>query len=155
MKRFHWSLHRVLDVTEKREKAVRAELFALVGRIARLQDDIARRGETLRRLLADLGAMEFQEQLLKRDVFLRCLANEQRTLASMRTRLGAMLEQREEATRRLVEVSTRKETLQRLEDEARKRHDSLMNQRDQSELDEAFQVGFARRVQDRLTVRTA
>ena len=56
MKRFHWRLQRLLDVTIQREKALRSELFAMSRKIAFAHQEIFRRQATLRAALSDLSS---------------------------------------------------------------------------------------------------
>ena len=68
MKRFRWSLQRLLDVTVQRERALRAELVALSGRISRLREEILRRRAVLRTLLEELGRQDIERRIRNQEV---------------------------------------------------------------------------------------
>lgn len=152
---FHWSLQKVLDVTETRELAVKAELFHLARRIARGEEEIHRRRAMLRLLLADLATAPLPERLAKRDVLMRCRKAEESAVRNLQEQVDAWRQQREERTADLVKLTAKKDTLNRMRQEARQAYQRQLDVREQQRADEVFQMTFARRTRQLLRRRSA
>jgi hypothetical protein len=145
VKRFSWRLQRVLDVTEQRERLMEAELLALAQRVVLARQGILARQALVRMLLADLGRRPLADRLAEQTLVLECARTEQRTLDDLRAKLKDLEDERQRATERLMEVRTRRRMLERLRDEARRRHDKEMDRLEQAALDEAAHLAHARR----------
>lgn len=150
MKRFRWRLQRVLDITAKREQALRLELFALARALVRVRQEIVARQAAVRTLLADLGRRTLVERLAEQTVVLACAAAEERILRGLRRRVADLEAQRAEKTRRFRQVRATRQTLERLREEARHRYLREMAAREQAQFDEVSHIAFARRERPRM-----
>lgn len=142
---FRWPLQKVLDVTETRELAIKAELFRLARDIARLEEDIHRRRDLLRALLTDLASAPPAEQLARRDVLLRCREAEEKTVRRLQEQLEERRRRREERTADLMKLSAKKDTLNKMLQKARREYSRRLDLREQQRANEVFQMTFVRR----------
>lgn len=152
MKRFKWSLQRLLNVTIQRERALRTELFDLSRKIARVHQEIFRRQAILRAALADLSGEKLQKRIPKQQVFMKCSKDTHKILDQLKTRLRLLENQRTETTARFMKIRASRETLERLREEARQQHIRQELKLEQKMLDEGAQVAFAR---DKIHARIA
>jgi len=152
---FQWSLQKVLDVAEKRELAIKAELFRLARHIARGEEEIHRRRTMLRLLLADLAATPLPERLARRDMLMRCRKAEEKAVRRLQEQVDDWQEQRETRTADLVKITAKKDALNRMRREARQAYQRHLDLREQQRADEVFQMTFARRGQESFQRRSA
>jgi flagellar export protein FliJ len=146
MKRFRWSLQRLLDVTVQRERALRAELVALSGRISRLREEILRRRAVLRTLLEELGRQDIERRIRNQEVFMTFSAAEERRIRRLNENLKELESQRAQKTAQLLKTRTSRKTLERLREEAYQRYVKEARRIEQKQLDESGNVAFARRL---------
>jgi flagellar biosynthesis chaperone FliJ len=142
-------LQRYLDVTDKRELAVKAELFSLCGQIAERQSELARRKRMMRDLLGDLRSRKLQDRLMLQESLMASLHTEQQRLDHLQEQIAQLEEQRDEKIRQLAELTGRKDGLNRLREEACDAYRRDLDRRQQASLDELFQINFARRLTHR------
>ncbi len=145
MKRFKWPLQRLLDVTLQRERALRAELFALARRLARLRQEIAVVAADIRAMLAEIGKGGIDRRIARQEVFMAAVANDERRIAKLDGRLTETRAARDEKTQRFLKTKASREMLQRLAHEARVRYMKELDRLEQKETDESAVVGFVRR----------
>jgi flagellar biosynthesis chaperone FliJ len=152
---FHWSLQKVLDVAEKRELAIKAELFRLARNIALAEEAIHRRRTMLRLLLADLAATPLPERLAGQDVLMRCRKAEEKAIRRLQEQVDAWQLQREARTAEMVKITAKKDALKRMRQEARRAYQRHLDLREQQRADEVFQMTFARRGRESFQRRSA
>lgn len=152
---FAWSLQKVLDVAEKRELAIQAELFRLSRDIARVEEEIHRRRTMLRRVLADLAETPLEVRLARRDVLMRCRKMEEQAVEQLRTQADTWIERRLARTSDLMKISAQKDTLRRMRQDARGEYQRQLDLREQQRADEVYQMTFARRRQKQLQRQSA
>jgi len=144
MKRFHWPLQRLLDVTYQRERSQKAEVLGLSRRIAQLRQEALVCRATVRRLVAEIAAMEFSERIRRHgEVMKRSDAQEQR-IRRLERRLTELADERRAKTEALVQTRKKREALERLREEARQEHLRDQLRAEQNEFDESAHVGKAR-----------
>jgi flagellar biosynthesis chaperone FliJ len=144
MKRFRWRLQRVLDITEQRERALRAELLALAQAIARVRQEILGRQALVRTILAELAQRSLPERLPEQALVLQCAAAEERILRRLRTRQKDLETQRAAKTEAYLRIRARRETLRRLREEARQKHLREQLLLEQKQFDETAHLAYAR-----------
>jgi flagellar biosynthesis chaperone FliJ len=146
MKRFAWPLQRLLDVTEQRERAQRAEMLALAREMARLRQDAIVHRAGVRALIAELGGMELADRLSRQVDFVRCCQAHDRQIEQLESRIAVLAAQREEMTRVLMKTRKSRETLQRLREEARQEHLREQTRLEQVQFDETAHTAKARKM---------
>jgi len=144
MKRFVWTLQRLLDVTAQRELSLRAELFALARSISGVHREIVFRRSALAGLLADLAGAELGERLARQILFFRQAVVEERRIAALGERLESLRGERTAKTEQFRRTRSRRETLGKLRERARRRHARALAREEQKQLDDSAAVAFAR-----------
>jgi flagellar biosynthesis chaperone FliJ len=145
MMRFRWPLQRLLDVTVQREAALRQELLALSRQMARLRQEIFDRQDMLSTQVAALGLLELPQRIARQEVFLRHAERTQREIECFQAELAAAREQRTKTTRTFIRTRTKRQTLERLREDARVEHLRKQVAEEQKRFDEGFHVAFARK----------
>ena len=144
MKRFHWPLQRLLDVTGQREQVQRAELLAVSRRIARLRQHVLVGRASIRGLIAQLAEAGLPERMRRHDEAMRSAEAHERRIARRVASLAALADERAARTRELLKTRKKRETLERLREEARQQHVREQLKMEQREFDETAHVGRAR-----------
>ena len=142
---FRWKLQRLLDVTAQRELALRAKLFELSRRMARLRQQIVARRAVHRMLLSELGQKCLAERVGQQQLFMSWLPTEQRAIGRIQADLDGLQRRRGETTRELLKTKSRRETLEKLQADGRQRFIKKQSRLAQRELDDIATIGFARR----------
>jgi hypothetical protein len=145
--KFHWPLQRLLDVTEKRELACKAELFDLSRQIADRQQETVRRRKLMRRLLCDLGQLEVGERISRHAVLMRSFAAEERALALIVKKIESLERQREEKKQELTRIMGKRDALGKLRQEARLKYERYVDRREQQQAEEMHQIRLMHRDQ--------
>lgn len=146
MKRFKWTLQRLLDVTIQREQAARAALFALSRKIAYLRGEIIRRQSTLRSLLEDLAVQPLGVRITRQEVVMKFSEVTETQIAELREQIQALEQERKEKTAAFLKLRASRQSLEKLRGAALDRHLRQQAVEEQKQLDEAGQVSFARRL---------
>ncbi len=144
MKRFHWSLQRLLDVTGRREQARQAEVLALSRQMARKRQDVLVRRMRVRQLVAELDGLDVAGRLGCHGELMRCTDAHEAEIRRVEGELAGLAEQRKEKTRALMELRTRRETLEKLREQARREHLRAETALEQKQFDESAHVGRTR-----------
>ncbi len=144
MKRFRWRLQRVLDVTARRELAVKAEVSALSRSILEARTERIGREARVRMNLTQLAEGPAERRLADQELFMRTVEHEQRALRSLEDRIAAFQKRREEKHETLMELRKRRKMLERLRDEARRRYRREQELLEQKEIDDRTSTAFAR-----------
>jgi len=145
MKRFHWPLQRLLDVTIQRERALRAEVFDLSRRIARAHGALFDRRAAVRGALAEIAALPSPRRLPVQETFMGGAEAEIRRIRRMEQELRELQQRRAEKLSALERARSKRQTLERLREEARRRHEQEVLKLEQKQLDESSQSAFVRR----------
>ena len=146
MKRFAWPLQRLLDVTEQRERAQRAEMQVLAREMARLRQDAVAHRAAVRALIAELSGLGLPERLSRNVDFVRCCQAHDRQVEQLESRIAALAVKREELMRVLIKTRKSRETLERLREEARQEHLREQTKLEQVQFDETAHTAKARKL---------
>jgi flagellar export protein FliJ len=145
MKRFHWSLQRLLDLTVQREQAIRAELSELMTRIARTVSDIRQWRSFLQELLDGLDGEAFAARIDRQQVFFDYSPTIEKRIEALGRRRDQLESQRQSKIEQFREVHSSRETLERLRAEAERRHRQDQERREQREVDDRNNMAYARK----------
>ena len=144
MKRFKWPLQRLLNVTEQREKVLRAELFALSRDIAWTHQEIFRHQTMLRTQLANLSIEQLSQRIPKQELFMTSAKVTERILRELGARLEDLKGKRGAKAKEFAKIKTSRETLERMRQEAQTEHTRQELRTEQKVFDERAQIAFAR-----------
>jgi flagellar biosynthesis chaperone FliJ len=143
--RFKWRLQRVLDITGKREQALRAELWLVAREITLVREEILARQTLIRTLLEDLGRRSLADRLPEQTVVMASAAAEQRLLTGLRTREANLVATRNALTDKYMRTRGTRQTLERLREEARVRYLRAAGRIEQAQFDEFSHMAHDRR----------
>jgi flagellar export protein FliJ len=144
VKRFHWPLQRLLDVTAQREKSQKAELLAISRLIARRRQEVLVHRASVRRMITEMSALTCQERIRRHRDFVNCSRAHERQIEQLEARLAQLAGRRAEKTQLLVKTRKRRETLERLRAEAMAEHMRQQLRIEQKQFDESSHLSKAR-----------
>ncbi len=133
-----------MNVTEQRENALRAELFALSRDIAWTHQEIFRHQTMLRTQLANLRSEQLSQRIPKQELFLASAKVTERILRDLGTRLEDLKDKRSSKAKEFVKIKASRETLERMRQEAQIEHTRQELRTEQKMFDERAQIAFAR-----------
>jgi len=149
MRRFHWPLQRLLDVTVQRERSHRAEVLALSRQTAAVRQQVLLAHAELRAALAELAGQQLAQRLAIHGLYARSLQARQRRIERLEAQLQGLLQRRAEKTVRLLRCRSRRQTLERLREEARRKHLHEQEKLQQKQFDETAHLAKAREAMGR------
>lgn len=152
MKRFAWTLQRLLDVTQRREQALRGELTELSGRIGALRREAAQRRDALRRQMEALGRLPLSQRMERMVSFAPCVKVEEAAISALQEQAQALQEQRRKTMEKFLAVRASRRTLEKLRTQSYERYKVEARKAEQKLLDETATVAFARQLQGRRAV---
>ncbi len=152
MKRFHWPLQRLLEVTLQREQMLRVKLFALANQIVAVHQEMFRRQACLRSTLAELTQMVFDRRLPRQQIFMAYSAAEEARGDRLKKKLKDLQERRTEMMTDFARKRSLREGLERLREEALKRYAREIAKQERKQLDESFQVAFVHKMLEKRCV---
>lgn len=144
MKRFRWTLQRVFDVKQQRQRALRSELFMLAQDIARVREAILHRRTRLRSLLEDLASRSLTDRIAEQAVFMQFVGVEETAIRHLTARRADLEATRTETHRRFLDVRSTCKMLERLREQAYQRYLREAARDEQKLLDETAHVAHAR-----------
>jgi flagellar export protein FliJ len=146
MKKFKWTLQRLLDVTRTREDALAHELAMLAGQIARLQQEIASRQATVKAALAEMTACDLLGRLSRQETFMKCAGTVEKSIGLLWQKVAKIEEQRAAVARKFRTLRESRKALERLREESLARHNRVQSDLEQKQFDQTAHVAIARRV---------
>jgi hypothetical protein len=144
MTHFVWKLQRLLDVTVQREQGKRQELAELARRMAELTRLVETLREGMRRMVAQLSDQPFPERLGRQEICWRQSVVVERQIAAMTKQKMELELRKAETMAAFLKLRASRQTLERLREEARQRHQRKLAAWEQRQLDESYQISYAR-----------
>jgi flagellar export protein FliJ len=145
MKRFVWRLQTVLDIKTKEEEARRAELLAIIEKLAQTQSELLRQKRILEDIISDITGIKSKERLRKQEFFLKCSETNNKLIKKLKNKVSELkLEQRKKIAE-VIKARRLKEGLERLREEAKKQFIKEQEKLEQKELDEGATISFSRK----------
>ncbi len=143
MKRFRWSLQRLLEVTVHREQALRAQLLNLSQEIVGLRQIILARQAVLRSLLAELAKEDLRKRVSKQQLFMNYVQNDQKQIRRLEQQLKELRTLRKQKNAQFLQIRSSRRTLERLRKEAKQRYLRAQLKLEQKQLDEVAHISFS------------
>ncbi len=144
MKRFTWPLQRLLDITAKRESALRSAVLQLSPQIARVHQQILQQRGALADQLKKLGARGIAERLAEQMLFLDFVGAARRRIEQLSRRLDELSARRGRIRKDLVKTRESRKALEDRRETARQEHIREQSRLEQKDLDENAHISFAR-----------
>lgn len=146
MKTFKWRLQRLLDIREKQDEALRAELAALTEQTAALRGRILMEKAMLRNRLAELRGADGASRIAQQQMFMQYVAAVDAQIAGLQRELEAVEQQRKEKMEAMMAVRKLRTSLERLRAQAVAAHHQQAEHAEQNEQDENANAAFARKM---------
>lgn len=143
MKRFRWPLQRLLEVTERREQAHRAELMRLSAEMAACRQAQAMSRRLIQSGLDSLAELDVSRRAVAQELVMRQSAVVQRRLDTLATKMRELNDQRQRKIDELIQIRKKRQTYEKLREQARRQHLASQLKVEQKQLDESAQVAFA------------
>ena len=145
VKRFRWPLQKLLDVTERQEGVLRAELVSLAVEMEAVARQMDAGRTALSEALAGVAALSLDERLRRQAAVTAWAQQRQADLAAWQRRLEEVAAQRQEVMQRFIVHRAKRQRLEKLRDEARRTHQAAANRQEQKELEEAARAAAVSR----------
>ena len=147
MKKFHWPLQRLLDVTAQRETAARAALFALANAMVVRRGEIAVLTSRRRDVLDELARDDVQRRMARQDFIMAAADALTRQARAKEIELAELATRRKTKMAELMQLRARRKLLETLRERALTQWRNEQNRQEQAQLDESASVAFVRRSQ--------
>ncbi len=148
MKRFRWSLQRLLEVTAHREQALRAELMRLSQEVVGLRQIILARQAVLKSLLAELANEDLRTQFSEQQLFMNYVQNDQEQIRRLEQQLKKLQTLHKQKQVQFFQARSSRKTLERLREQAKDRYLRDQLKLEQKQLDEVAHISFAAKLLD-------
>jgi len=136
MARFVWRLQRVLDIREKQQQALQAELMVMTEKAVAIRQAIMVVRVKLRTMMDDLSSMDAKERLLSQQIFMKYAEYSEKEIIRLEGELESVEKIRQEM---MVEIQEKRKFIKGLEKLREKAKDEFIeraNLLEQKELDE-------------------
>jgi flagellar biosynthesis chaperone FliJ len=145
MRRFVWRLQRVLDIKEKEEQKVRAELFKMAEKLAETRGKLLTQQKILKDIISGLAEENPKARLGKQEFFLKFSATSDKQIQKLKGRIRTLELQQKEKVAEVLKVRRFKQGLERLRDETKRQFIAEQEKLEQKESDERSGVSFVRK----------
>ena len=146
MKKFRWRLQRLLDVRQKQEDALRAELMGLTEQSAALRGRILMEKAMLRSRLAELRKTAGDTRLRRQQEFMTCVSVVDAQIARLQNDLNQVEQKRKEKTEAIMEVRKFRRAMEQLKTQALNDYNRALHCEEQKNQDESSSAAFARKL---------
>ncbi len=146
MKKFVWPLQRLLDVTKKREQAMKSELVALNQRIVRLGQEIESCHADIQRMIQEISRQPIEVRMTYAQQVAAYTTVIERRAASLGLDRSKLNEEKTQKTEQLMKVRASREAMEKMRNIALTEYRRQAVVAEQKQLDESAQIGFARRL---------
>jgi flagellar protein FliJ len=150
MKRFAWSLQRLLDVTLRREQALKGQLSQLSAQIGQLRRQVATRRMALKRQLDELAKLSLGERMQQMPTFIGLSKFQEQEIAQLQEQSRALQERRQQMMKQYLEVRASRQTLEKLRERAWRQYMAEVAKAEQKLTDETAGLAYARKMQHRV-----
>ncbi len=146
MQKFRWRLQRLLDVRQKQQDALRAELIALTEQTTALRGRILMEKAMLRSRLSELRALEPDRRLSRQQEFMTYVSAVDGRLAALGRKLSELEQKRKEKVEAMTAARKSRKVLERLRERAMEAYDRRVHAEERTAEDESTQAAVARRI---------
>ena len=127
---------------------MRPELVRLSQEIAGVHRDMFARQASLRSVLSELGDLPVEKRIPRQQEFMQHSEMEKMQMDRLREKLKGIQDLRQEKISELNKLRMARETLEKLREKARLKHNMVMRKLEQKELDENSHLVFGRELAD-------
>ena len=145
MARFVWRLQRVLDIREKQEQAMRAELAVLTKKAVSIRQGIMAIRVGLRMMMDELSGKAPKERIAEQQIFMKHAEFSENEIRNLKVELENVEILRKKKMNEILEKRKFIKGLEKLRARAKKRFIEKANSLEQKELDEFTNMKFGRK----------
>ena len=146
MRRFEWRLQKLLDLKNKQEEALRAELIAVTEQAVGLRGQILMERALLRQRLAETERMPAAERMARQEFVLQYSQVTETTIREMDRKLELLELLRHNKIQEILTVRKFRKGLEKLRARAQEEFELDQQRQDQKQTDDRNTIGFARRM---------
>jgi flagellar protein FliJ len=144
MKRFNWKLQRLLDVKIRQEELKKAQLFALIQKIAEIRQNLLVRQAKLRQILIEFAEKPADERLRQQQLILNAISVTDEQIEALKKQLAEVEAQKKALMAEVLEIRKFRKSLERLREIAVEEYKVETRKSEQNHLDEVAGIAFAR-----------
>ncbi len=145
MKKFVWSMQRLLEIKEKQEQIVRGELVALTEQTVAIRGRIMALKTELRRQLAELNDLAPDQRMQTQALYLQYVSVRDEEIRRLQDQWSKLETQRREKLDELLKAQKFRKGLEQLRSRARAEYEQELNREEQKFLDECTHAGLTRK----------
>ena len=142
--KFNWPLQRYKNVVDKRESMLIADMLRISNLIAQKHQEIARLRQTIKGFLSDLSSQSIDRRMSQHAVVFAALRSEEDNIKSIQAAVKELQLSRDKIQNDLFELRKTQKMLGKLREKAKLKFDQAYEKKQQSEMEELFQLKFAR-----------
>ena len=143
MKKFKWRLQRLLDIKEKKETAMRAELVTVTEQAVAVRSKIILEKSLLRQMFVELGQKEAKERLDEQEIVLKYSHVRDERIRRLKLELAELEQKRKEKIQEIMKIRKFRKGLERLRADAKVEFVREQESYLQKELDDRSNMSFA------------
>jgi flagellar export protein FliJ len=144
MKRFQWSLQRVLEVRKIQEQKTTAELFRLTEQLASVRGELLIKTKIMEKIIESLGHTNFVTQLSEQEFFLSHSSATNNEIKKIKEKIRMLEQQQKEKIAEVLRIRRLREALEKMREDAKTRFIQEQEKLEQKVIDEAAAVFFVR-----------
>lgn len=146
MKKFVWSMQRLLDVKGKQEQAVKTDLMTLSEQCAALRSRMMMEKILLRNLLDEIGTLAPDERMRRQPEFMQYVHVKDKAIELLAARLQETQQKREKKMQELLSIRKFRKGLERLRERAVEEYQRQLHWAEQKASDENTSMVLARQM---------
>lgn len=136
MKKFVWPYQRLLDIKNKQERAMRAELVLMTEEAIGIRGRIMMLKMLLRNMLSELKERSGKKQITHQAEFMRHVHVKDAEILRLQVELDQVEQKRNEKLKEIMKLQKFRKSLERLRAKALADYQMALNRHDQNELDD-------------------
>lgn len=146
MRRFEWRLQKLLDLKNKQEEALRAELITVTEQAVALRGQILMERALLRQRLAETEQTPPAQRMARQEFVLQYSQVTESTIRDMDRKLELLELLRHNKIQEILTVRKFRKGLEKLRARAQEEFELDQQRQDQKQTDDRNTIGFARRM---------
>lgn len=146
MRRFEWRLQKLLDLKNKQEEALRAELITVTEQAVALRGQVLMERALLRQRLAETEQAPAAERMARQEFVLQYSQVTETTIRDMDRKLELLELLRHNKIQEILTVRKFRKGLEKLRTRAQEEFELDQQRQDQKQTDDRNSIGFARRI---------
>lgn len=145
MKKFKWSLQKVLDIKTQQQKVIQNHLYVISQKLIQQQMLLAAKKKELKEMLMDISRKAPAERIKAQQLFMKYSNQTDKIIRNIKKYINDIKIQKNNKQAELVSSKKETETLEKLRDKEKKLFIYNQEKLEQNELDETATIAFTRK----------